>query len=360
MRSWTSILTIAWRETWTTYRHPVSLLWLVVLPLVFGVGVSRLFVFGGGVPSVAVVDFDNSPASAALIRGLEQTPYEVEPMTREEARELVASGRLSSALIIPAGFEESVAAGHPRLEIIQGPAMGEDNLAGRARAVAQALAAGRDTAPLAVVNESPRPSAGDDFNMLRVTWGIFAMFLMATGLQRSASVHGERSRGTLQRMLVLGVPYAVILAGHGLSLVLVGVVQAVIFLLATGLVGLPWLAAGLGVLVVPTLCTILAGAGLGMALAGVTRSSLQIRNVAAVLTPALAMLGGGFWPLEVVPAAMQEVGRLSPVYWSIEALREGFVYSGTVAGQALPVAVLVLYGVMGVVLGVHGLRRLVA
>src|SRR5690606_8128515 len=130
---------------------------------------------------------------------------------------------------------------------------------------------------------------------------------MATGVQRSASVRGERSRGTLQRVVVLGVAYAVLLAGRGLSLVLGGVVRAVILLLATGLVGLPWLAAGRGVLVVPTLCTTLAGAGLGMALAGVMPASLQIRNVAAVLTPALATLGGGFWPLEVVPAARQEV-----------------------------------------------------
>src|SRR5690606_31093097 len=132
---------------------------------------------------------------------------------------------------------------------------------------------------------------------------------LATGLQRAASLHGERGRGTLQRMLVLGVPYGVILAGHGLSLVLVGLVQAAIFLLCTGLLGLPWLAAGPGVLLVPTLGTILAGAGLGMALAGATGSPLQVRNIAAVLTPALAMLGGGFWPLEVVPAAMQEIGR---------------------------------------------------
>src|SRR5690606_38882093 len=139
MRAWISILTIAWRETWTTYRHPVTLLWLVVLPLVFGAGVSRLFTFGGEVPVVAVVDYDETAASAALIRGLEETPYEIESLTREEALDLVASGRLSSALIIPAGFEASVAAGHPRLEIIQGPAMGQGSPAGRARAVAQAL-----------------------------------------------------------------------------------------------------------------------------------------------------------------------------------------------------------------------------
>lgn len=359
MRSVRWSLIIAWRETWTAYRHPLSLLWLVVVPLMFALVASNLFTAGGGAPRVAVVDLDNSAASAALIRGLEQTPYQVDLITREEAGRLVGSGRLSSALIIPEGFEASVAAGSPRLEIIQGPAMSQDGLAGRARTLAQALAAGRDLAPLAVVNEPPLPSAGADFNLLRVTWGIFTMFVLATALQRSGSIHSERSAGTLQRMLVLDVPYGVIVAGHGLGLVLVGTIQACIFLLVTGLLGVPWLGAGFAVLAVQVLVTIVACAGLGMALAGMTRSALQARGIASVLTPALAMIGGGFWPLEVVPAAMQEVARLSPVYWSIEALREGLVYSGTVAGQALPSAVLALYGVLGMILGVHGLRRLV-
>ncbi|HEX6988040.1 MAG TPA: ABC transporter permease [Bacillota bacterium] len=360
MRALASVFTVAWRQTWTSYRHPLSLFWLVVLPLVFGIGVSRLFVFGGAVPTVAVVDLDGTPSAAALIAGLEQTPYEVQRVTREEAQEMVAAGRVPSALIIPEGFDQSVAAGRPRLEVIQGPAMGRDSLVGTAVARAKELAAGRPLTAPAVVNEPPRPSAGEDFERLRVTWGIFAMFIIGTGLQGAASFHGERSGGTLQRMLVLGVPYGVILAGHGLSLVLVGLVQAAIFLLFTGLVGLPWLAAGPAVLAAPVLFIVLAGAGLGMAMAGVTRSVLQVRNLGAALTPALAMLGGGFWPLEVVPAAMQEVARLSPVYWSIEALRQGFVYAGTVAGQSLSLAVLALFAVLGVVVGVHGLRRLTA
>ena len=351
--------TIAWTRTVRTYRHPLNLLWLILLPLVFSLGAGRIFMVDQGPPRVVVVDEDGTPAAQALIEGLRETPYDVSLMTREDAERQVLDGRVGTAVVIPAGFARSVESGHPRLEILQGPSLQHNGAEGRAMALARALAAGQTVAAPPVEVETPRPSADpDQFPLMRIFWGIYTMFALATGLQGAAGLHEERAQGTLQRTLTLGVPYAVILAGHGLSLVLVGLVQALVFFTVTGLAGAGWLAAGAAELALPVLLVILAGAGMGMALAGLARTAPQVRNLATILTPALGMLGGGFWPLEVMPGAMQEVARLSPVYWSVEALREGFVYAGSVTGQTLPLSVLALFGALGLAVGVQGLRRL--
>ena len=44
------------------------------------------------------------------------------------------------------------------------------------------------------------------------------------------------------------------------------------------------------------------------------------------LTPALAPLGGGWWPLAYVPGWMQTIGHLSPVAWFLDAANARLLY----------------------------------
>jgi len=71
----------------------------------------------------------------------------------------------------------------------------------------------------------------------------------------------------------------------------------------------------------------------------------------------LAMAGGAFFPLEIAPAALQQLARINPVYWAVEALVGGMIFDG-VASQFVPLSVLILVGVMSMIIGVQGLRRL--
>lgn len=352
--------TVGWGQILRKTRHPLSFMWIVVVPLVFAFGVGRLFAGGTDKPpTVIVVDEDRSSEAAALIAGLRATPFDVRPRAREEASDLLVAGREDVAIVIPAGFGQSVREGRPRLEFLHGPRYEPAGEEARALALARALTRGQSLDPLPVVEEGPRPAADPEtFPLVRVVWGVYLMSVLATLVEAGSALHEERRLGTLPRKLVMGVPYSAIIAGHGLALVLLGVLQAAVFFAVSGAAGVPWLAAGPAAFAVPVLAAILAAAGLGMAVMGLARSAGQVRNAAAILAPSLGMLGGAFWPLDLVPATMQQAGRVSPVYWSMEAIREGFAYAGPGAGQALPLAVLLLFATLGLAAGVYGLRRM--
>ncbi|HEY8394135.1 MAG TPA: ABC transporter permease [Thermaerobacter sp.] len=352
--------TVGWGQIARTARQPLSFMWIVVLPLVFAFGVGRLFAGGTDKPpAVLVVDEDRSPEAGALIAGLRATPFDVRLEAREEVSDRLVAGQEDVAIVIPAGFGQSVREGRPRLEILHGPRYEPGGVEARAQALARALTRGQSLDPLPVVEEGPRPAADPaKFPLLRTVWGVYVMFVLATLLQAGAALHEERRLGTLPRMLVLGVPYSAVIAGHGLALVLLGILQAAVFFLVSGAAGVPWLAAGPLAIALPVLGVILAASGLGMAIMGLARSAAQVRNAAAILAPSLGMLGGAFWPLDVVPATMQQAGRVSPVYWSMEAIREAFAYAGPGAGQALPLAMLLLFATLGLAAGVYGLRRM--
>lgn len=56
------------------------------------------------------------------------------------------------------------------------------------------------------------------------------------------------------------------------------------------------------------------------------------------------------------PLGFQRLVVFNPLYWSMEAFDGGFLYLG-LASRAEPHAIFLLVGVLGMVLGVQGLRR---
>lgn len=355
-RVWTIAATALWRG----HRRPVNVLLGIGLPLFFGVVVSSLFAGTGDGTRAVVVDLHGGPAAQAFVKGLEATPMQVSRSTRADAEEQLAAARIPVAVVLPEDFSASVAAGHPHLELLHGPTYEPGGLVERrARALAAFLATGRAAPELPVRTVPPRDTVdADRYPYLRIVFGFYAMFALSTLMHQAYELHEERENGTLARMLALGVPFAEVVAGRALALLLEGAVQGAVMIGATAALGAPWLGAGLPALALSVVATLVCASGLALAVAGVTRTAAQVNNVAVLGSTAAAMLGGAFWPLDVVPAFVQKVGHLSPVYWAVDSLREAFAFGGPIVGQAQALAVLVLMGALGAAVGVTGLRRL--
>lgn len=221
---------------------------------------------------------------------------------------------------------------------------------------AQSLSdAQRQTAP--VVYASPRGDTDESgLVRLRMTFAVYMVFAFAALFSRSGALHQEYAEGTLQRTVAGGVAYGEIVAAHVAAVFLVGLVQAAVVVTLTSLLGTPWLMAGWGVLALTIGGTLLVAAGLAIGLSGLTRSATVMQGLSGSLPPLLGMMGGAFFPLEAAPAGLQQAARVNPVYWTMELLAEGYVYRGA-AGQMMPLAVLVLIGILGAVIGIQGLRR---
>src|SRR5690606_16324085 len=208
-----------------------------------------------------------------------------------------------------------------------------------------------------VVYASPRGDTDESgLVRLRMTFAVYMVFAFAALFSRSGALHQEYAEGTLQTTVAGSVAYGEIVAAHVAAVFLVGLVQAAVVVTLTSLLGTPWLMAGWGVLALTIGGTLLVAAGLAIGLSGLTRSATVMQGLSGSLPPLLGMMGGAFFPLEAAPAGLQQAARVNPVDWTMELLAEGYVYRGA-AGQMMPLAVLVLIGILGAVIGIQGLRR---
>lgn len=360
MQSLKDIAVLSGTQTIQTFRSPINVLWMLIVPIVFSVAIGALFSSPNTrPPAVYVVNEDGTAAAQALIQGLEATPADVYLVSREEAMSEIAAGKYTVAVVLPSGFEQSISEGYPAIELLHHEDhVGPDPMEARAKTVARSLAAGTEIGHGYVIHQTPNGREADDaFVRVRGVFGIYLVFLLSALLTRGASLHKDRENGTLQRIIALGVPYGHVVAAHAASIFLVGVVQSILFLLITGLLGTHWLTGGWLELTLAIVVTLFVGSGIAVGLSGLLRSAGAIQGLGGGLPPVLAMAGGAFFPLEIAPAALQQLARINPVYWAVEALVGGMIFDG-VASQFVPLSVLILVGVMSMIIGVQGLRRL--
>jgi len=191
---------------------------------------------------------------------------------------------------------------------------------------------------------------------MRSTFGIFLIFSLAALITRAGAIHDERKAGTIARTLACGIPYREIIAAHVVAVGITGLIQAVLVLLFTGFMGHEWLAAGWSAIALPAVAATFACAGIAVGVAGFVDKEGHLQFLAGGAPSLLGMLGGAFFPLDGAPANVQRLAVVNPVYWSMQALDGGFLYQGF-ASQAGPLSIMLLVGVIGIVLGVQGLRR---
>lgn len=209
-----------------------------------------------------------------------------------------------------------------------------------------------------VQRETPRDLQDTgEYLSVRGVFGIYLIFVLTTLITRAGAIHRDRKQGRLGRTLGCGVPYHEVVTAHVVSITLIGLIQAGVFLAVTGALGIPWLAAGWSALLISLFGVLIAGAGIAIGIAGFARSEAPIRLLSGGAPSLLALLGGAFFPIELAPTTVQRLAVVNPVYWSMEVLDGGFVYQG-ITSQVGPLAVLVLFGTLGLVIGIQGFRRL--
>jgi ABC-2 type transport system permease protein len=161
-----------------------------------------------------------------------------------------------------------------------------------------------------------------------------AVWMIANAL--AGEIWKERALGALRRIAVMPVRMAGFLAGKLLSAALVFACVA-----GTGLVAVRWLG-GVPIASLPAavLWLMLAGTAFYLLLLLVSMSASTQRGANMlgnlVMFP-LALVGGCFFPFEVMPAWMASIGRLTPTGWVVT--RFSMILDGSVQPAALATAV---------------------
>ncbi|MDO8915472.1 MAG: ABC transporter permease [Coriobacteriia bacterium] len=394
------IATLAWLDFMRLVRDRTQLGVMLVLPLML------TFLFGtmmGGVErkvSVAVADLDGTAISREVVAGLPERSYSLRKVDEEIARQMASSGEVAAAVIVPKGFGDDVLAGvdtkvslvkDPRstsaLAIAQAVQGRVRRIAANAQTIRIVRAAYRDaerstgvpaagaasvdiyayadrlwspSPPLSVREEAVQASEvrgqGTGANgFQQYSMGFTLMFMLFMGMGTAGGFLEDREEGTLARLLMTPTSKPLLIAGK-----VVGVYATVLFEAAimvgfgAFVFGVPWGDDPLGVVLLIASFG-LAATGLGVMVSTLVRTRGQMSAVMAAGATALCMLGGAYWPLDIVNPAMRLVANFTPVGWAMQGLTD-IVVRGQGAAQAL-LPTLVLIGMAALFLAV-GISRL--
>jgi ABC-2 type transport system permease protein len=387
-------LLIAAKDLRQRLRDRSVLIFAVIAPA----GLAAIFsLLLGGVtefhPRYAVADLDGGPMATALVDDLlgslvDAGVAELEPASSEaEARAWVEDGRTDAALVVPAGFSDTIARGGPAEVRIVGTA--NSGLATSvARSIAQQFddhvrairlavhtvgtARGRPLArdeieevvasveaappPIALVDEAASLRQLDSTTYFSAAMAILFLFFAAQyGI---LSLHAERRNGTLARILAGPVHPTTVLLAKAIASFLTGALAMTILVVGTTVaLGADW-GHPLGVMLVVA-AAIVAAVGVTTLVISFTRSEDAAGGAVAAVAISLGILGGTFSPMAYAPELMSRLSLVTPHAWFLRGLGDLHGTSATVTDALPSIAVLLGMGLVTGSLGFARARRLV-
>ncbi|HXW51733.1 MAG TPA: ABC transporter permease, partial [Candidatus Acidoferrales bacterium] len=168
------------------------------------------------------------------------------------------------------------------------------------------------------------------------------------------SVVAERTRGTLDQVLVTPIGTTALLLGKIVPYTIVGFLDfALVLVMMTTIFQVP-IAGNLAVLLVLGAGFLMTSLGLGLLISTYAQSQLQALLMTAFFVIPSALLSGMFFQVELMPPAMRVVAYALPLTYFLEVLRGIIVRGATIAELWLPALATILFGL--VALGLASLR----
>ncbi len=392
------LLIIALTYLKQTFSSPSIWLFTLLMPMIFTVVLA--FAMSGmesdDVPqrwTLLLADEDRSLLSAALIRQLEADPVlEVRAAPAEEVFARVEAGEAPAGLVIPAGFGQNLETGQPVVVRFYQAAQNalDSQLIGQsvqaalsvvegmlaARAVAldavsrlglpaasdialsESIALWETSAPLSIHSEAVTRLEGAQVPVgaAQSSPGMAVMYVLFLTIGGGVTLLTERENGVLRRLLVMPLRKSALICGKLLGIYLSALAQlALMVLFGRFVLDVNWGQSPLA-LTVMLLTYAFAATALGILVAALARTSAQANGLSIILIMALSALGGAWWPIEIVPAWMQNLARALPTYWGMRGFQD-VVSRGLGLRAVLPEAgILLAFGLAFLIIGLWRFR----
>lgn len=331
--------TIAQNDLKLVYKDKMFFFWLLVFPLIF------IFIFGlafrdmgpgDSQVTLNVLDKDKSFLSETFIEELVTEKYAVKVFEKDEEKSF-------RTLIIPEGFSKSVFAGEKvelKLEQEQGKSLEAMQTAYShvLKAVIKILAK--------IVMVSPENPEDFEEKLPQLNWerritlhtelggeiktipsgythsvpGSTVVFLLFTLLMYGGiNLLEERRKGQLERIYLSPATFSSIIGGKWLGRIIIGMFQIfILFVLGKFLFGI-YLGPSLPALFLTSLFFCATIAGMSMLFGSIIKKEEILIVFNILFANLMAMLGGCFWPIELVPKGMKTAGMIFPTGWIMDA-----------------------------------------
>ncbi|GAA4063121.1 ABC transporter permease [Amphibacillus indicireducens] len=191
-----------------------------------------------------------------------------------------------------------------------------------------------------------------------VVSGMTLYFVLYTVLFGMMNIAVEKRTGTWDRLIISPLKKSSIYLGQLLHYFVLGVLQVGICFIVFDQILNYHFGDQYFAIVVTVMAYVFASVALGMLLIGIVRSPQQLQSIIPIVSTAFAMLGGAFWPLELVTNNfLQVLARITPVYYGTEALKDAMLYNTGVGDLLQPISILLLMGVLFMGIGLNLMER---
>jgi ABC-2 type transport system permease protein len=384
------VLAIALKDLLQVARDRKSAIFLLLMPVVFTLFFGFAFRSSNPDPRLPVgwLDEDQAALSAGLNRLLAGSDAVrlviLAPADAGKGDAQVRDGKLSAALLVPAGFTERTLAGEtvPLALIAPSSPAGQTASTAVQSAVKRLLGSLQSARLACLAMEQQQPFASADERSLFLeqslaaaddAWqqpdlsvsmqeagvpptqpqiasgfaqsspGMLVQFAIF-GLLTSAMVLTlERKAGALQRMLTTPIRRPQIIAGHMLAMfALVFVQELLLVLLGQFAFGLNYLRVPLATLLMMVVLALWA-ASLGLLIGAVAHKEEQVVVFTLVAMFLFAALGGAWFPLAIAGKGFSTVGHVMPTAWALDGFQNIIVRGLGLASVLLPAAIVLAY-----------------
>lgn len=355
----------------------------VMMSVVAPIAIASFFgyIFGGGAGNtddsqipIFISDQDNSPLSKAIFSNMAaDKALDVKPATPDAARQAVQKGKISAALVIPAGFSRQMmgaffgGASKPPVDILYDPSRSiemrvvQGILSGAAmRAMAQQLPARagmpsiNTSLPFDSPTEAITSNRGTKYNGYAHSFGGMGIqFLLMVGVEVGVSLLLVRQTGVWKRMRAAPLSRSVLLGSRVAASALTSMITLVIlFAFARVVFGVRIEGSLAGFLCVCLAFSLMTSV-FGLLVASLGNTPEGSRPIAILATLFLVMLGGAWVPTFVFPRWLQNLTVWVPTRWAMDGLDgvtwRGLGFESVVTPVALMLACTLVLGAIAVV-----------
>jgi ABC-2 type transport system permease protein len=381
------ILDIAQKDLMQILRDRKTFMFLLIMPIAFTLFFSIAFGGAGQTASdarlpVGFLDQDQSTLSGELGKVLAGSTVirldQNAQRTSVDLDKLVADEKMAAAVVIPAGYGQSILDGHPlKLTVIADsskPAtstvqneflIAAERLTSAARIAQIAAQTAKDPSafdpalvaalaawqypPIRLDQTASAEVKVQDSNAMSAAHsspGMMLQFAIAGLITAASIIVVERKSRSLQRLLTTATSRVQILVGHYLAMFALIFAQFVILMLFGQLF------LGVDYLRVPAATFLVAAAAaaciaaIGLLIGVFAKSEEQALILVMIPMFVLSGLGGAWMPLEYTGAAFRTIGHASPIAWAMDGFKNIVARGLGFNSVLIPAAVLSGYALL--------------
>ncbi|MCM3611574.1 ABC transporter permease [Planococcus sp. MERTA32b] len=195
-------------------------------------------------------------------------------------------------------------------------------------------------------------------NQLQLLFGMTLFFSVYTIMFSLMKIVEEKRYGTWDRLILSPAAKWQIYMGHLAYSFTVGYAQIVLIFVLFKYAFNFDIGNRFGLILLIIACYTFAIVALGMLAMGLVSRPQQLQAVVPIVATGMAMIGGAFWPIELVSNnILLAISKVLPITYGLEALKGVAIYNRSWQELSEPISIMLLIGVVCMGIGLNLMER---